>query len=49
MTETTPMITVHDIINSTYIAPKDVNEDESERRIGRAIRDRINDISHTSS
>ncbi|HEY6757119.1 MAG TPA: hypothetical protein VI037_06985, partial [Nitrososphaera sp.] len=47
MTETTPMITVHDIINSTYIAPKDVNEDESERRIGRAIRDRINDISHT--
>jgi hypothetical protein len=47
MTETTPIITVHDIINSTYIAPKDVNEDESERRIGRAIRDRINDISHT--
>ena len=47
MTETIPMITVHDVINSTYIAPKEVNEDESERRISRAIRDRINDISHT--
>lgn len=47
MTETIPMITVHDVINSTYIAPKEVDENESERRIGRAIRDRVNDIFHT--
>jgi hypothetical protein len=47
MTETIPMITVHDVINSTYIAPKAVDEDESGRRISRAIRDRINDIAHT--
>ncbi len=47
MTETIPMITVHDVINSTYIAPKEVDEDESERRISRAVRDRINDIFHT--
>src|SRR5215212_12154886 len=40
MTETIPMITVHDVINSTYIAPKEADENESERRIGRAIRDR---------
>src|SRR5688500_15434017 len=44
MTETIPMITVQDVINSTYIVPKEVNENESERRISRAIRDRINDI-----
>jgi hypothetical protein len=44
---TVPMISVVDIINSTYIAPKEVDEDESERRISRAIRDRINDVSHT--
>jgi hypothetical protein len=47
MTETIPMITVHDVINSTYTAPKEVDEDESERRISRAVRDRINDIFHT--
>jgi len=47
MTETIPIITVHDVINSTYIAPKEVDENESERRIGRAIRDRVNDIFHT--
>jgi hypothetical protein len=47
MTETIPMITVHDVFNSTYIAPKAVDEDESERRISRALRDRINDIAHT--
>jgi hypothetical protein len=47
MTETIPMITVHDVINSTYIAPKESDENESERRIGRAIRDRVNDIFHT--
>jgi hypothetical protein len=47
MTETIPMITVHDVINSTYIAPKEADENESERRIGRAIRDRVNDIFHT--
>lgn len=46
--ETIPMMTVVDINNSTYIiAPKDVNENQSERRISRAIRDRINDIAHT--
>ncbi len=47
MNQTIPMISVVDAINSTYIAPKEVDEDESERRISRAIRDRINDILHT--
>jgi hypothetical protein len=47
MNETIPMMTVVDINNSTYIAPKDVNENQSERRISRGIRDRINDIAHT--
>jgi hypothetical protein len=47
MTETIPTITVRDVINSTYIVPRDLDEDESERRIGRAIRDRINDVVHT--
>ena len=45
--QTTPMISVVDVINSTYIVPKEVDDDDSERRVGRAIRDRINDISHT--
>jgi hypothetical protein len=47
MTETIPTITVLDVINSTYIVPRDLDEDESERRISRAIRDRINDVFHT--
>jgi hypothetical protein len=47
MTETIPTITVRDVINSTYIVPRDLDEDESEDRIGRAIRDRINDVFHT--
>jgi hypothetical protein len=47
MTETIPTITARDVINSTYIVPRDLDEDESERRIGRAIRDRINDVFHT--
>jgi hypothetical protein len=47
MTQTIPTITVRDVINSTYIVPRDLDEDESERRIGRAIRDRINDVFHT--
>ena len=47
MTETIPMITVHDVINSTYTAPKEVDEGDLERRISRAVRDRINDIFHT--
>ena len=47
MTETIPTITVRDVINSTYIVPRELDEDESERRIGRAIRDRINDVLHT--
>jgi hypothetical protein len=45
--QTTPMISVVDVINSTYIVPTETDEDDSERRISRAIRDRINDISHT--
>jgi hypothetical protein len=45
--QTVPMISVVDVINSTYTAPKEVDEDESERRISRAIRDRINDVLHT--
>jgi hypothetical protein len=47
ITGTIPVITVLDVINSTYIAPKEIDEDESERRIGRAIRDRVNDVLHT--
>jgi hypothetical protein len=47
MTETIPTITVRDVINSTYIVPRDLDEDDSERRISRAIRDRINDVFHT--
>lgn len=47
MTETIPTITARDVINSTYIVPRDLDEDESERRISRAIRDRINDVFHT--
>ncbi len=47
MTRTIPVITVLDVINSTYIAPKEIDEDESERRMGRAIRDRVNDVLHT--
>lgn len=45
--QTTPMISVVDVMNSTYIVPTETDEDDSERRISRAIRDRINDISHT--
>lgn len=45
--QTTPMISVVDVINSTYIVSTESDEDDSERRISRAIRDRINDISHT--
>jgi hypothetical protein len=47
MNETVSRITVHDVMNSTYIVPKEVNENESERRISKAIRDRINDVIHT--
>src|SRR3712207_1106421 len=47
MNQTIPQLSVADVINSTYIVPKEVNENESERRISRAIRDRINDILHT--
>ncbi len=45
--QTTSMISVVDVINSTYIVSTETDEDDSERRISRAIRDRINDISHT--
>jgi hypothetical protein len=44
---TIPLITVSDVINSTYSTPKQIDEDESERRIGRAVRDRVNDVLHT--
>src|SRR3712207_3477986 len=47
MNQTIPRLSVADVINSTYIVPKEVNEKESERRISRAIRDRINHILHT--
>jgi hypothetical protein len=46
-TGTTPVITLLDVINSTYVTPKEIDEGESERRIGRAVRDRVNDILHT--
>jgi hypothetical protein len=45
--QTIPRLSVADVINSTYIVPNEVNENESERRISRAIRDRINYILHT--
>ncbi len=41
------MISVVHVINSTYSAPKAIDEEDLERRISTAIRDRINDISHT--
>lgn len=44
---TIPLITVSDVINSTYTIPKQIDEDESERRISRAVRDRVNDVLHT--
>ena len=47
MNQTVPRITVVDVINSTYTAPTEVDEDDSERTISRAIRDRINDVVHT--
>jgi len=36
MNQTIPRISVADVINSTYTVPKEVNENESERRINRA-------------
>jgi hypothetical protein len=45
--QTLPMISVVDVTNSTYIVPKEIDDDDSERRISRAIRERINDILHT--
>ena len=45
--QTVPMISVVDVMNSTFIVPRETDEDDSERRISRAIRDRVNDISHT--
>ena len=47
VTQIIPIITVRDVINSTYTAPRDADEDESARRLGRAVRDRIVDIFHT--
>jgi hypothetical protein len=47
LTGTTPKVTVIDAINSTYAAPKGLDEDESERRIARGLRDRVNDVLHT--
>jgi hypothetical protein len=44
---TIPLITVSDVINSTYTIPKQIDEDESERRVSRAVRDRVNDVLHT--
>ena len=44
---TSPTITVKDVVNSTYVASKEGDEGSSERRIVRAIRDRINDLLHT--
>jgi hypothetical protein len=46
-TETTPPITVNDVINSTYIVSKGDDQDRAERRIVRAIVDRIDDLLHT--
>jgi hypothetical protein len=46
-TETIPMMTAVDIINSTYIVPRGIEEEDSESRMGRAVRDRVNDVIHT--
>jgi hypothetical protein len=46
ITEPIPMITVVDVINSTYIVPKEIDS-ETEGRIERAVRDKINDVLHT--
>ena len=45
ITETSPTITIHDVINSTFIAAKE-DEDASDRIID-AVGDRINDLLHT--
>jgi hypothetical protein len=45
--QTLPMISVADVMNSTYIVPKAIDNEDSERRISRAIADRIDDIIHT--
>ena len=37
MNQTIPRLSVADVINSTYIVAKEANENESERRISRAI------------
>lgn len=47
MTETIPRIRLSDIINSTYTAPDDINEEELDRFIIRSVGDRINDVLHT--
>lgn len=46
-TQAIPAISVVDLVNSTFTAPKTIDEEDSDRRIGRAIRDRVNDIAHT--
>jgi hypothetical protein len=48
LTQSNITLTINDVINSTYIASKEVDQDESEKRIVRAIRDRINDLLHTA-
>jgi hypothetical protein len=47
MTETIPRITLVDIINSTYTAPADIDDDELDRFILRSVSDRIDDVLHT--
>jgi hypothetical protein len=47
MNQTIPQLSIANVINSTCIVSKEVNENESERRISRTIRDRIKDILHT--
>jgi hypothetical protein len=46
-TEAIPTIRVVDIINSTYVVSKEDDQAEVDRRVSRAVRDRINDIVHT--
>jgi hypothetical protein len=47
MTETIPRIRLVDIINSTYTAPADIDDEELDRFIRRSVGDRIDDVLHT--
>jgi hypothetical protein len=47
VTEAIPTIRFVDIINSTYVVSQEDDQAEVDRRVSRAVGDRINDIVHT--